>query len=250
MGIRPGDARAFFAPTERGTELLAERSALIDAFPDRHIAVVPEGEEVLREFLETVEVSPQAGSPHDVMRQIGRMFEPDVLLLRRGTDAELRLVAGALCFPSSWSLQEKMGLTLKDIHAVVPGLQAELGQKIDRFLSIMKPGSAWERANWGLSGFPDGNQHTDLCLPRLSADAPPEDAWLRAEHQLLMPLPKSNGVAFGIRLQIARLGDLVCDPQLLRSMHRQLQTIPPAVAAYKGIAAVREAIATWAHSQG
>mgnify|MGYP000846223527 CR=1 FL=1 len=32
-----------------------------------------------------------------------------------------RLAAGSLCFPSSWSLVEKFGKPLQDIHAPVPG---------------------------------------------------------------------------------------------------------------------------------
>ena len=40
--------------------------------------------------------------------------------MRRGEDG-WRLAAGSLCFPSSWSLDEKFGRPLQEIHAPVPG---------------------------------------------------------------------------------------------------------------------------------
>ena len=42
------------------------------------------------------------------------------MLMRRGEDG-WRLAAASLCFPSSWSLEEKFGRPLQDIHTPVPG---------------------------------------------------------------------------------------------------------------------------------
>lgn len=250
MGLRRGSAQEFFAETADHDAILQERSALIDAFPQRHIALSTDGEEVLREFFAVMDLSIEDEAPIESMTRIGRILEPDVLLLRREGGGPLRLVGGALCFPSSWSLEEKMGHTLEAIHQPVPGLNDQIGRPIDTFLAGMKPGSAWLRSNWGLSRFPDRNQHTALGLAELSSDAAATDAWVRAEHQLLIPLPDTNSIAFGIRLGIQRLDEAAADPQLRAALAKQLETMPPGMAAYKRIEEVRAALASWLQARG
>lgn len=48
------------------------------------------------------------------------LVQEDLILMRRGEDG-WRLAAGSLCFPSSWSLLEKFGKPLQQIHEPVPG---------------------------------------------------------------------------------------------------------------------------------
>jgi len=48
------------------------------------------------------------------------LVQEDLILMRRD-ESGWRLVAGSLCFPSSWKLTEKFGRALQDIHAPVPG---------------------------------------------------------------------------------------------------------------------------------
>ena len=68
-------------------------------------------------------------------------------------------MAGAICFPSSWAPEEKLGLPVHTIHDPVPTLNEQLGVRIGKFLAGIRPGKAWERVNWGLSGSPGLNQH-------------------------------------------------------------------------------------------
>ncbi len=48
------------------------------------------------------------------------LVQEDLILMRRG-DNGWRLAAGSLCFPSSWTLTEKFGRPLQEIHRPVPG---------------------------------------------------------------------------------------------------------------------------------
>ena len=69
----------------------------------------------------------------------------------RRDDSGWRLAAGSLCFPSSWSLVEKFGRPLQEIHAPVPGFgpgtrPAEL---INRMFDGLQ-GQAVERFNWSI----------------------------------------------------------------------------------------------------
>lgn len=241
VGVRVGDVQDFFGPTDAHAAIIDERRALLTAFPDRHSALLPEGEEVLEEALGVMQRQVVAVPPIDRLREMGAEVEQDLLLLRRDCKEALRLVGGCLCFPSSWSLEEKMGLPLREIHAVVPELNEKIGDRIDRFLRGMKPGQAWLRSNWGLSRSPDRNQHPALRLPELESVAP-EECWVRVEHQALIPLPRTQGVLFGIRIAVHAFADVLHDPDLSQSFARQLGTIPKAMAQYKRIHGVREAL--------
>jgi hypothetical protein len=154
----------------------------------------------------------------------------------------MKLLGGCVCFPSSWSLEEKMGRPLDFIHRVVPGLNEQLGKPIAQFLRRMTPDIAWLRANWGLSRSAELNQHPRRALPRLDATVQPDEVWLRVEHQALVALPTTGGVLFGIRVMVHSLTEVKRDPDAARGLHRALQTMPEAMAIYKGIAPARSAL--------
>jgi len=172
---------------------------------------------------------------------LGRSFEHDLLLLRLEND-QPRLIAGSVCFPSSWNLSEKMGRQLSEIHAVVPGLNPALGAKINTFLSRMRPGQVWTRENWGLSHSPELNQHPDRSLPKLSESTAPEEIWVRIERQGLLALPKSGGVLFAIGIECHALDFFRRNENLRIGLLIALQSMPVEMAQYKGITFARDNI--------
>jgi hypothetical protein len=175
---------------------------------------------------------------------IGELLEPDFILLKhdREQNAGPRLVAGCVCFPSSWSLADKVGRPVEWIHSVVPGLNDQLGARIGTFLRRMTPGQAWLRANWGLSRSPELNQHPERHLPRLDANVTSDEVWLRVEHQALVALPKSGGILFGIRIAVHPLAEVKQDPTAWVGLRRAMRTMPELMAAYKGVSTARERI--------
>ena len=239
-----GRPEEFFAPTHSGPHVLEERRHWLEESPDDHVALTPEAGPLLAETLELFRdwpaTRPCAPASADVSRaaclELGRRLEPDFLLLRAEPDGAFRLRAGCVCFPSSWSLAEKMGRTLEEIHGIVPGLNAALARPISGFLAKMVPGIAWRRANWGLSRSPDLNQHPRRALARLDAAVRLDDVWLRVEHQARGALPRSGGVLFGIRVEVLALADVLRDPAAATGLRRALRTMPGPVASYKGIA--------------
>ena len=170
---------------------------------------------------------------------LGRVWEPDFLLLKPDTAGQFRLVAACVCFPSSWRLSEKIGQPLEAIHAPVPSLNSTLGRSIHQFLAKLQPGPAWRRANWGLSRSPELNQHPDRNLPRLMPPLTLDEVWLRIEHQALVALPETGGILFGIRLEMISLTEVKLHAEAKRGLLRALRTMPEEIAAYKNLAAAR-----------
>lgn len=169
-------------------------------------------------------------------------WEPDFLLLRPGPDAEHRLVGSCVCFPSAWCVTEKLGLPVTAIHEPVPTLNAELGERIRRFLNQLKPGTSFERENWGLAAHGERNAHPDRGLPRLQADTPLHRVWLRVEYQAFVALPSDAGLLFIIHLVVYPLASLLHERETVQDLRRMLESMPESIAVYKGIANARESL--------
>jgi hypothetical protein len=86
------------------------------------------------------------------------------------------------------------------------------------------------------------NHHPSRPRRQLDATITVEEVWIRLEHQLLLKLPHSGSVLFGIRIQIVPLTQVIADPQAARRFARLLSTMTPASAAYKGAATARSAL--------
>src|ERR1051325_657402 len=211
MRFERGTIAGFFKPSELHPKALAERRHWLRSNPEQFTALLPEGVALLQEAVELAQregtllpdaLGALAGakSPADKCRHLGESWEPDFVLLCAGADGVFRVAGGCVCFPSSWSLAEKLGHRLEFVHSPVPGLNAALGRQIQSFLSQMKSGLAWQRLNWGLSRTAELNQHPSRNLPPLDVSIPPEEIFLRVEDQALVRLPETQGVLFGIRV--------------------------------------------------
>lgn len=244
LTLRRAGLDTFFAATSARAGIAAERRRWLDVAPARYAAIQPAGEPLLAEFAALARTwFPEAGPS---LRELGIALEPDFLLLAPDADGFFRLHGGVLCFPTSWALEEKLGRTLDEIHGVVPGLNAALGGPLQQFLAKLRPGPAYLRANWGLAATPELNLHPALGRPRLAAPLDPDRIWLRIEHQALAALPTSGGVVFGIRIEVHPLRTVLADASVRAGLHRALATMPDAMVAYKGLAAVRAELLTLA----
>ncbi|MEW6303585.1 MAG: heme-dependent oxidative N-demethylase subunit alpha family protein [Verrucomicrobiota bacterium] len=250
IGIQQGDPAAFFRPTERHRQLMAQRRYWLGEETDIYCAALPESEPLLAEatrlatawgtVTEADELTPPGeDNVLERCRALGCVWEPDFLLLKVEGPGALHLLAGCVCFPSWWNLTEKIGKPIEFIHGVVPGLNQTLGRSISGFLSKLRPGISWERANWGLSRSSELNLHPERRMPRLIPPLKLEEVWLRIEDQSLVALPESGGILFGIRLRIVPLGEVKQDEPARRGLVRALRTMPGPVADYKGLAKAR-----------
>lgn len=240
----------YFAARPDHAVTLAERRHWLTANSELHLAALPGSGELIQEWadiavatgvLSAANARRATPSPADQLRDLSVCLEPDLLFLAP-LDGEFRLVAGAVCFPSSWSVAEKIGRTLPEIHGVVPGLNAQLGPAITQFLRRLPADTLACRENWGLSASAERNQHPARQLPRLTLTTASKHIWLRVEYQSFMPLPRTGGVAFAIRIESHALPTVKEDPAARTGLERALRTMPDDVAAYKGLAAGRERV--------
>ena len=177
-----------------------------------------------------------------------RLVQDDLVLMRRG-ESGWRLAAASLSFPSSWSLAEKFGRPIHEVHAPVPGFgggtrNAEL---IARMFDNLRPETPVIRWNWSLYG-DDRLFHPDVVGPqerRFGAGAQAEHVVLRSERQTLRRLPLSGDIVFTIKIAVDPLDALERHsrgPQIAAALIAQLEALTDQQLAYKGMTAERERV--------
>jgi hypothetical protein len=252
LTLRRGEPRDFFANREATDRVRIERSRWLTSDVGRYAALLPEGLPLLEEFIElgsswnvplclnkrAVKSTP----PEEILATLGEAFEPDILFLSVDAEGQFRLRGGVLCFPTGWALDEKLGLTLDEIHGVVPGLNPTLGSSINTFLARLRPGVAFHRDNWGITSSKELNQHPSRGIRPPVLPIALDQLWLRVEHQVMMSLPRTKGVVFGIRIALHGFDTLLQDQAVVRGLVRALATMPAEMIRYKRIDAIQEAL--------
>ena len=234
IGLKPLDLARWLEVDRHRDAYLAEKRRLYAEIPGKVLVAEDGTEAAQQEVLELIsshvrrhfpaletDVS-TAGPP---LRAASLLVQEDLVLMRRGEDG-WRLAAGSLCFPSSWSLEEKFGRPLQDIHTPVPGFgrgtrTADVIHRIFDNLAVELP---VERLNWSLQAGADLYQplsnvaRIDRAQAAVAFPGMTANAFIRVERQTPQ-LPVSGDILFTIRIHL----DLM---QVLEG-HPERATLPP-----------------------
>jgi hypothetical protein len=245
MGMRPLEASAWLEVDDQIEGELALKASLLKTNYDDVVATNPQGDEGSLDLLDEV-VSflsehhpelPTRRTPHEhPIVQASRLVQEDLCVLVK--EDAWRLRAACVCFPSRWRLASKIGTTLDDIHAPVPGYDAELAHPTNSFFDRLTPERSFWRLNWTLLDSPVLFQPTSA---RVAPSGDLADWYFRVERQTLRQLPTSRAVIFTIRTYVtsaATLGER--DEQFVPTLLHSLETAPVPTQAYKGWTGVAE----------
>ena len=171
------------------------------------------------------------------LEELARGVQEDLCILRR-TDGGWILRAASVCFPSYWSLQEKMGKSLKEIHGPVPQMHPSIDELITKKLDDLEREAPVERFNWTLT--PDMQLYQPSPMRKWVGEIkldPHSIAWnifIRTERQTFMKLP-NNDILFTIRTYLNSLVTACQDKELALGLHSSIMNTPAEVLKYKGI---------------
>ncbi len=176
-----------------------------------------------------------------------RLVQEDLVLMRKDEQRGWHLGAASLSFPSSWTLLEKFGRSMDDIHAPVPdfGAGTRNAGLITRMFDNLRPDRPVWRMNWSLQ--PDGNLYHPLASHEKGALYTDDDiaaqSFVRVERQTLRKLPASGDILFTIRIHLDPIRALKKHPEcraIAEAFCHQLEALNPAQLHYKGIMTIRE----------
>ncbi|MDO1581990.1 heme-dependent oxidative N-demethylase family protein [Rhizobium oryzicola] len=172
------------------------------------------------------------------LMRAGLLVQNDLVIMRRG-DNGWRIAAAFVAFPSSWSLEEKFGRVMDEVHADVPGFEggSRNAELINRMFDRLQPDRSVKRLNWSI------NWSEALFSPkpksdRVVPDIPAAESFIRVERQTLRKLPQTGDILFTIRIYMDPIAALAREPdgaQLMRHLAAQLDALTSEEAAYKGL---------------
>lgn len=179
---------------------MAERRRLLAAQPDAVRATTPGSAAACAEALEIVLAQrPGAQRPDaPALDAIAQLISEDICILEKRGDEHV-LTAALLCFPSSWTLAEKIGRPLTRIHRPVAPYTPDIARRVQRFFDAVQPGRPLWRAN--LLSYPT----PELYAPRHEGEDKFRDRtprFWRSELQTVARLPRTGAVIFAIHTTI------------------------------------------------
>jgi hypothetical protein len=197
--------------------LLAEQRPHVFACTDAAHEAAEETAQLVEEWLHAHQL-PALSTPTVEAHPLARAavgIQEDLCLMVRHHDG-WRLEGGCVCFPSLWSLAEKMGGTPGAVHAPVAHYAEELAARVDTFFDRLSPDKPVWRRNLSLWPACLLWVPTHELAPELWDPVPTDPAaprlWLRTERQTLRRLPDSGAILFTIRVQMAPLSVLGARP--------------------------------------
>ncbi|MET3614615.1 hypothetical protein ABID16_002952 [Rhizobium aquaticum] len=185
-------------------------------------------------------------APEAPLLTAGSLVADDLVLLEN-RDGGWRVTAGYVAFPSSWSLKEKAGKTIGEIHGPVPDF--EPGSRNDglivRMFDRIAPGRVVERFNWSI--YPEADldwpPEKGARLARKSFD--PASNFIRVERQTLRKLPETGAMLFTIRIYQDPIAAVTARPELAQQLAARLEAMSAEQLAYKGMTEKREKLMTF-----
>jgi dimethylamine monooxygenase subunit A len=193
---------------------------------------------------------------------IGRLLESMPRALRRTAllclafEEDFAVIDGAsatipwlaVCLPSRWAPEEKLGRHFAEVHAPVADNE-RLVDASEQLAQLVTAGDRWERFVWTFSADPHLQQH-----PTRRHGGWPEsgDATLigalarfRHERQTFIPVSDARLALFTIHVESEAIAAALTSRAAALRLHASLSSMTAAVLEYKGLAGVRDRLLAW-----
>ena len=221
-GTRPISPDEWIICDDAFSQQMALRDELIESKKDKVLAISDEAQDAAVELLkmtldfcitklgykkkvnkiirpDKVSIEIDLNEP---MTFLGRLVQNDFCILQK-KDNEHVLTAAALCFPASWSLEEKFLKPLIDIHVPVKQYDDNIAKRVQRLFD----GLQINRPVWRFNAlhYEDPNlfQPRSVNQPR-KKPSPNKVKYFRSERQTIIKLPESGAIIFGIHTFVVR----------------------------------------------
>jgi hypothetical protein len=256
LGLRPLDLDDWFDDGPDAGGWIAEKETILGEHHDTAFAVLDGIEHEAIEVAEAVVTHLLSGGATAELRDdvhpleaASRLVAEDLVLMVE-RDGRLVFGGGSVCFPNRWDLRSKLGLTLREVHAVVPLLNEQLGDPVDRVLARLTPERSFWRLGWGIIDVPDGYTPTDGTGPPRPAAPNPDALHVRVERETLRRFPRTGCVLFTIRTYVAPVVDVVPRPDAAAAIAGIVDVMPRDVREYKGLARIGDELVEFLRAGG
>ena len=157
----------------------------------------------------------------------------------------------AVCLPSHWAPEDKVGRHFAEVHAPVAD-NALLIAAGPHLMQLVTGAERWERFVWTITRSPRLRQHPahDDAAPWpttavADADQLAAKAFFRTERQTFLPVPSLAQAIFTIHVETRPLMQAVAAAADARRVHDALASMSAAVLAYRGLTPARDRLLAW-----
>lgn len=155
----------------------------------------------------------------------------------------------AVCLPSHWSPQDKVGRHFAEVHAPVADNRVLITAS-DHLARLVTGTQRWERFVWTITRQAQLDMHPlRVAQPAwpddVDADALAEMASFRTERQTFIPVPGAGQAIFTIHVESRPLTQAITSAEVAASLRAALASMSDAVLAYRGLIDARDRLLTW-----
>jgi hypothetical protein len=166
-----------------------------------------------------------------------------------GSTTQLQVLA--VCVPSHWAPEDKIGLPFAAAHLPVAD-NALLIKASESLARLVTGAERWQRNVWTFQPGPHFDGHPRRAAPRVwPLDADPatlgQRLWARVEHQSFIPVPDSSPAQalFCIRLMIEPIETAIATPEAAAATHAAVTSMSEQVLAYRSLTKIQPGLLAW-----
>ena len=251
MGTRGIDSADWLTVDHKTADELVLRRGLLLEHPE-HAHLLDGHEDELVELIEQVEAfrestladGPSVSGVCAELSNLAVSIQEDVLFMVRN-DEHWYLAGGVLLFPDQWTLADKIGRSIAEVHAPTDGYDELLEAKVDHFFDRLSSGRVIGRRNWFIHDSPTHFLSRHIDQQQLVDPADVEGLWIRSERQTLRRLELTGAIIFTVKTQFAPLGEVKTRPAVAAGLAAFLQAASERSLRNKDAAGRQEAVITY-----
>jgi hypothetical protein len=155
----------------------------------------------------------------------------------------------AVCLPSHWAPEQKVGRHFAEVHAPVADNQLLITAS-EHLARLVTGAERWERFVWTITRHANLDSHPHRCAPgswpsHADADALASQAFFRTERQTFISLPEHRQAIFTIHVDVQPLAEAITTAAQARVLHDALASMSDSVLAYRSLSSVRDRLLSW-----
>ena len=155
----------------------------------------------------------------------------------------------AVCLPSHWAPEDKLGRHFAEVHAPVADNRLLIAAG-DHLARLVTGAEHWERFVWTLTPQPRLDGHPRRSIhggwpPDLGADALAARAFFRTERQTFIPVAAQRQAVFTIHVESAPLAAALATREQATRLHDALASMSAAVLRYRGLEDAQGRLLQW-----
>ena len=219
--------------TENYQKEIEIKRTLLSEHPEYYSHSTPEGSE------SEVETSTLLTGTSNSLLQTAKEIQEDLVILGGDASSGHPIIAGVVCFPNGWTINEKIGMGIDQIHDPVPEYAEVMSNAVNKLLKNLRPGRTFWRTNWAirptnlLDQSPRMKPLVEEAESRLNHENVSENCFFRVEYQTLTRLSGTGDILFTILTD--QLPVIKLEESQQSNLLGVLKSCPEKTIKYKGI---------------